>query len=520
MIHYEFYAGALPAALEVPDNYQNALYFSTSEANHNGNMVGIIIDGGRNEVIIKYGISGALPIFWAWYKDKLVVSDSLDFVRQKIYRTQVASYDEIDKIGLLEAIMFDGPLAERTLFQGISKLQIGQVIKFSLEKKSEMRSWFWLPQIQVANSGDFSDEVSKEKIMSLLDNNTMGEDEVVLPLTGGLDSRLIACLVKDRWASKIHSYTFQRGASYESYCARKLAQSLEIEHSIFNLGRECYVDFARKSARRSGGMVTGMHTHGIYCCEEMLSPELRHAPRIFGYYGDPITGAMTEDVKAAEASNSIEGIFNKYQRTLFPTIIGRYKSDILNDISNTFTAFKVSGSAFHTFHEFWKIHQRQNNLIGHLFSYHRSFHGVKIINPFVNREFADYFLALPLNQRINRTHFKKIARELYPDFFSLPSIHYSPSSSIGIFDKGISLMEKMANKLFPKQEVVLSPFSYEHHEKNLINYLSDDVIDGSKKISEIYDCQIPKIFFPSWRSSSPKEFYRLCSISYILGNSL
>ena len=121
-----------------------------------------------------------------------------------------------------------------------------------------------------------------------------------------------------------------------------------------------------------------------------------------------------------------------------------------------------------------------------------------------------------MNQRINRTHFKKIVRELYPDFFSLPSVHYHHNSLIGLLERTFSGIERIFDKCKLGQEIVLSPFKYEHHEKNLINYLSMQVVAGGVKISEVFDCDIPEIIFPSWRRSSIKEYYRLCTMDCIL----
>src|SRR5690606_38982882 len=137
------------------------------------------------------------------------------------------------------------------------------------------------------------------------------------------------------------------------------------------------------------------------------------------------------------------------------------------------------GSPGYCFHEFWKIQQRQSNLIAHLFSYHRIYHAVDVIQPFINCEFIDFFLGLPFDQRFNRSLFKQVARDLFPQAFSLPSNHFNKDSIIAKVESLCERAESYANKINTRQEAVLSPFKYEQHEKNLQNYLSDHVIGGS-----------------------------------------
>jgi asparagine synthase (glutamine-hydrolysing) len=516
MIYYEFEKDKLFNNFLVPDNYFNVLYFLTNaEQSHNGEKVGILLNEFSNEITIMSTIAGVLPIFWVWHERKLLISDSVEYLRTKVYGGERASPEDIDKVALLESILFDGPLAERTLFKNIQKLQIGQKITFSLEHEEAQRSWFWLPKIQTSQADHINDNDTIELIDGLTSDIEISNKDVLLPLTGGLDSRLLAGLISKKNPSKVHSYTFQRGASYESYCAKKVARELNFNHFIFNLGVDCYRNFSMTSSQVSGGMITGMHTHGIYCCERLLSQDLKALDRIFGYFGDPLTGAMTESDAEASLANSPEKIFEKYKKTIFSDVVERYKDEIIADLKDSYLAFLTTDSPLKTYHEFWKIHQRQNNLITHLFSYHRTQHSVKVHTPFVNRKFADYFLSLPYELRSNRSYFKKISIKIFPDLFSLPSIHFSAKSNLAKLENLFKFGEVFFNKLNPGQEIFLSPFIYEHHEKNLANYMGDGISEGIDIFSKIFECGKVDVTFPAWKLSTPKEYYRLASLSHI-----
>ncbi|WP_235992388.1 asparagine synthase C-terminal domain-containing protein [Cellvibrio polysaccharolyticus] len=517
MIYYEFEKNKLDPQASIPDNYLNVLYFSTNaQQSHNGEKVGIFVNEYLNEITIMSTIAGVLPIFWAWHEKKLLVSDSVEYLRAKIYGRERASPEDIDKIALLESILFDGPLAKRTLFNNIQKLQIGQKINFFLDRGEQQCDWFWLPKIQTSAAANINDDDTIALIDELMSDVELSNKEVLLPLTGGLDSRLLAGLISKKSPSKVHSYTFQRGASYESYCAKKVARELSFNHSIFNLGADCYRNFSMSSSQVSGGMITGMHTHGIYCCERLLSPELSALDRVFGYFGDPLTGAMTESYAEADLSNSPEKIFDKYKKTIFSDLVDRYKDEIIADLKESYFAFLTTDSPKNTYHEFWKIHQRQNNLITHLFSYHRAQHSVKVHTPFVNRKFADYFLSLPYELRSNRCYFKKIALNIFPDLFYIPSIHFPKKSSMARVESTFKFAEDFFNKLNPRQEFFMSPFVYEHHEKNLVNYMQGSIMDGAFVFSEIFESNTASIEFPVWKKSTPKEYYRLSALGSVV----
>src|SRR5690606_39030787 len=155
--------------------------------------------------------------------------------------------------------------SKRTLFLEVNKVQLAEVVTIDLCTKMEDRMWRWLPKIQV--DGSISDKDAQAQaeyqINNLFAKLPIPKEGLVLPITGGLDSRLLAALVRKKSKSPVYSYTFQRGWSFESWCAKKVAKRLNTEHNIFNLNQNCYRDFAPKSAKLSGGFVTGMHTHGV-----------------------------------------------------------------------------------------------------------------------------------------------------------------------------------------------------------------------------------------------------------------
>jgi asparagine synthase (glutamine-hydrolysing) len=504
---------------DLPAIYRNVLWIGRSnEAPCSKAMTSICVDFEKHEVSISSAIGNPVPLFYGWTKSgTLVVSDSAENVRRLVERTSAPCPESLDWVGVVEGLLFDGPLASRSLFKDVCKTQIGEKLRIDLKNKTIEKEWHWLPSIQTI---ELDQEPALKEAKRQLLRLGQGLDEygeAILPITGGFDSRILAGIGVYERKMDLTSYTFQRGWSLESICARKVASMLGSTHSIIDLPpKDCYQKFAREVVKRSGGMVSGMHCHGIYSCEKKISAGDKIMDRIFGYFGDPVTGAMTDEKQSGSELSTPEKVFEQYRTSLFGGLIDCLKPEILVDLGLCYEAFVESGSRSGTFHEFWKIQQRQNNLITHLFSYHRTHHNVKVVLPFVDQEFIDFFIGLPYEMRRDRALFKQAAADLYPKLFALPSMHFGKGSLLSKFENIFEVMESIANRVSPNQEIILSPFKYEQHEKNLANFLSEDIQNGARIISKYFEEDEVKVSFPVWRYSSNKEYYRLASLSYLL----
>lgn len=522
MIVFSFTQENLQCAREkLSSEYEGAISIQPEDSSTDAvkTQTSISFDIDNRVVILRSAIGNPIPLFWGWKGNELIVADNANMVLKIIKGSSCIAENDFDKVGLIEAMLFDGPLSERTLFECVKKVQCAEQVELILAEKRAVKSWRWLPKIQT------NPELTNVEIESLAKHHLsflmekISLDDVVLPITGGLDSRLLAVLLKKGQKSSkvINTYTFQRGWSFETWCAKKVTEKLSLKHFTFNLDSRCYKDFAKEVVRNSGGMITGMHTHGIYCCEKLLPDALKKLPRIFGYFGDPITGAMTESVEDGLKVSTPQAVFEKYRSSLYPQLVDIYRDEIISDLNLTYNAFLQSGCPAHTFHEFWKIQQRQNNLITHLFHYHRAHMGVQVIEPFIDEAFIDFFLSLPFEHRLNRKLFKNVSKLLFPEVFSLVSMHFSSGSLLAKLEKLFDKLESAANKINSAQEVLLNPFRYEQHQKNLQNYLSDDIVAGVEAMTKIFSVPAVDVHFPLWRySGTEKECYRLAALSYLL----
>ncbi len=505
--------------LAVPEVYSGLLWTGQGDefpADKRVTCIGVSADG--RVLTVRVGVGNPIPLFFGWDPDGcFVLSDSCAAAWKAIHGSESIGTEHLDRTAVVETLLFDGPLASRTLLTNVKKFQMGELAFVDILNQTVEVQWDWLPSIQ---SGSFSEtdalEMAKKHILRLSETFS-DHSSALLPLTGGLDSRLLAGLARHEKKIELASYTFQRGPSLETWCAKKVAKNLNVSHASVDLpAKACYQKFAQHVVAKTAGMISGMHCHGIYSCERCISDNMQSLPRVFGYFGDPVTGAMTDDESTREQLDSPQSVLKKYEICIFPELVQRYRTEIISDLRGSYEAFLASGSQPGTFHEFWKIQQRQSNLITHLFSYHRSEHRVKVVLPFLDVQFIDFFLSLPYGLRRNRALFKAACKEIYPDLFKLPSMHFKPGSFLSCAEVVFEKLESGFNRMNPAQEWFLSPFKYEQHEKTLFSHLASDVQQGIDILCEMENVEKRAVQFPVWKHSTPKEYYRLAALKYLV----
>ena len=109
----------------------------------------------------------------------------------------------------------------------------------------------------------------------------------ILPLSGGLDSRLIAA-VGAEMGSELHTFTFGAASSQDIIYARQVAETLNLPWKQVDLGTEYMTMYSQKWANLFG---SAMHFHGMH---QMLFLDELNAeppgPLLSGFLGDALAG--------------------------------------------------------------------------------------------------------------------------------------------------------------------------------------------------------------------------------------
>ena len=471
-------------------------------------------------VVLTSPYGNPLPIFFYLTNSIFVVSRRIKYIRLII--SDLGIEEKVSNVGALSAVIFDGPIGEYTYFDNLYKAPMASVLDVDIKRGQYLKRDTWFPsfdddQYRNTSRNDIV-ELAKDVILGLKDGLPKGG--VLLPLTGGLDSRLLACLAASASDSDVHSYTFERGPSFETYCARKVASALGIKHAKAKLTLDCYDLFSDDVVIESGGMLSAAHVHGVYSAKKLIPADWRAYPRVFGYNGDPMTGGQSYSHNGEKMINSPRSLFDHYicgsifkgnqdsvYELLKPTI-----EQIFNDFSQ-----KISNSDY--FLEYWIYTQRQNALTTHIFDYHRS--GAEVYLPYLDERFCRFFTSIPHEYRLKRNLLIEASQELWPNVFSIPSTQLDTKSKIAHAAQLLKSIEDKSNKIFGKYNVIRSPFEYEHQSDMIENELNKKVNDSlsfaAKEIFPSFEFAT-NISRPLWKTSNAPECFRLISLNTLFSH--
>ncbi|MCQ2285696.1 MAG: asparagine synthase-related protein [Bacteroidales bacterium] len=125
-----------------------------------------------------------------------------------------------------------------TLLKGVAQIEAGQYI---CVKNGEMQKHFYHSFAEESDSGDF--EKAKQELKNILQRvgarlvKTLGNHPVALPLSGGLDSRLIAWMLKKNNYNQVLCFTYGNSLQNpELERAKKVAEHFGFEW--------CFIDYS------------------------------------------------------------------------------------------------------------------------------------------------------------------------------------------------------------------------------------------------------------------------------------
>lgn len=164
------------------------------------------------------------PVFIATAADgALTVCDDIAVARA------AAENPTVDEQSKLEFLHLSYVTGSRTLFERIDQVQAGELLRF--ERGTGAHSEFYRgvghaqPGVEGEEALDAAFSVALDEVFDRLFTR-IGERQVVIPLSGGLDSRLLAIAMRDRGHENVVNFTYGVGTTREVEISREVATAL------------------------------------------------------------------------------------------------------------------------------------------------------------------------------------------------------------------------------------------------------------------------------------------------------
>ncbi len=198
----------------------------------------VLLDNESQQLTVIQDRWGTYPLFYNLKNNKITISDD--------YRKLVSKESNYERSALIELLAFGHVIGDKTLLSNIKEFKPHSITKLSFKEEIQLEEVsYWSYQLDPQKvdferaSLDFAELWhSKMKLMS----NAIDGEKAYVPLSAGLDSRLIAAAL-DLNGIEQTNLTFGAGSdNIEIDTAKTLSKLLKgsKEHQILNIDQEGY----------------------------------------------------------------------------------------------------------------------------------------------------------------------------------------------------------------------------------------------------------------------------------------
>lgn len=360
------------------------------------NVQGIVFGEEKpNQFTIITDRFGTLPVYLYQTVDTIAI-----FLHYDAFFENVHPRLTLDLAGFWELLLLDGALAGRTLFSEVRQLPPASIIRVNLEQWTVMTDRYY--NLSFSPTVFSSSENIAEQVVDAISKvftTLPSEKKILLPLSGGIDSRFLAALLTTFVEpNPIQAVTFAYDPrSYEYAFAQKVCQITGIrDHYFHKLISDSYLQALPAFSQNEGGRISIAHCH-LYDFLLKNTSDWSEYILVSGMFADAIAGyGVSSRPESGPEESSLYARLEHWNKRLdfsqwFPHIIG--------DLYEIFRQWQ-QGSSVTSFTEYTYLTQRQQSLLFPLAEvYSRQ---IRVLMPFTDPDLADIMFGLPYEWR----HFK------------------------------------------------------------------------------------------------------------------
>jgi len=325
----------------------------------------------------------------------------------------------------IEEFLWSGyPADTLTLADGVYQIPAGMFLRYDVatKEKSLTEYFSFLPR------GDNSDSDGQlsERLATLLDESVrrVGEaarGKIVVPLSGGMDSRVIAATFKRNGFDNVVCFSYGKKGNPESAASKSVAEALNyewhfVEYSpttwsecMFSKEMKDYLAFACNGC--SMPVYSNWYAVKSLCERSILSPGDAFVP---GHTGDFLTGGHIPSDLFVEQSITPDDILSLIMKKHFSRWSDSPPDGIRSRLSKNALA-GASGTPLNNIEaahlcEIWNWKERQAKMIVNSNRIYEYF-GFPWFIPLWDAELTDFYLTVPFKLRCNRKLFIKSSVE-------------------------------------------------------------------------------------------------------------
>jgi len=321
--------------------------------------------------------------------------------------------DDFSKRGIVEMLVHGHFLGTDTLFAEMQTLPPDSVSRWR-EGKFVGSNVLWT--VEPCDSrwdrgwDELADEMHEHTVRAV-GYALRQHDKWILPLSGGMDSRLIACVGADQGVD-FQAYTYGPATWNEPIYARQVARALDIPWQRVDVGTDYLADYTPLWLDWFG---SSLHAHGMYQMPFLQAVREIDAPILQGLMGDPLAGNHLKGLYRSGSTPyehlcDFETLWSVEETASLLTFnVDKVLSDISDSVQTQFELLQGAEYQRQMFIDFWN---RQRNFIFYQPMMYDYWKGVS--TPYMNREYARFCLSLPRLALEERRLQKEMLERYYP----------------------------------------------------------------------------------------------------------
>ncbi|MBW2063926.1 MAG: asparagine synthase [Deltaproteobacteria bacterium] len=388
-----------------------------------GNYAAIMEDGDK--VLGVVDKIRSYPIFYFQKGSEFAISNSARKLREEL------DLDEIDDMSLLEFCMAAYVTGRETLYKDLYQIQAGEYVFWNQTIESLCRKRYYLflgKKYREDDEEELIEELDERtnRVFLRVIEQTKG-DPIWVALSGGLDSRLVLCKLKQIGCQELRAFSYGAPGNYEAKIAKEVAEKVGVEWCFVPLGmREARRFFHSEERRKYWSFADGL---SVVPNMQDIAPLLKlfagkklqeSSVIVNGQSGDFITGGHIpayfldggKDLSLL-FRRAIEKHYSQWLSLLSQENIGRVTNKIRAAIGAP-EGEKIDGQRLSSLYELWEWQERQCKYVingQRIYDYL----GLKWILPLWDDDYLTYWEEIPLNMKFSQRLYKRYLEKY--DFF-------------------------------------------------------------------------------------------------------
>ncbi|MHB8107547.1 MAG: asparagine synthase C-terminal domain-containing protein [Candidatus Cryosericum sp.] len=270
----------------------------------NGCFAVIVRRGGQ--VFMATDRLASFPLFYTYGNGSLHISDDGWALGQKL------GLFEADNLSVSEFLLSGWVVGDHTLLADVRQLQAGQYLYWDGESKEPAVGFYYKHlhgdylELGTSEYYDELDSVYRHVFLRLI--ASVEGRTIVVPLSGGYDSRSIATMLKKLGYDKVICFTYGRPESFEVDIARKVAERLGYKWYFVNyVDRENWAKLKGATGyfQYASSGRTLPHVQDYIAVAELTAKSLvpRDAVFVAGHSGDSLGGSWAPHISDQQDSD-------------------------------------------------------------------------------------------------------------------------------------------------------------------------------------------------------------------------